>query len=1138
MSSRNIYQADKKTKPPKIYKYINRKNNYQQYDPNEILSESYSLSEIKTKFVVGEENNGYFQYLVFDNIRHYQAYAESIPENRRNFHEIIFGLLPQKLKIDIDVKSEAINSDSAELLPEEIPLLLQNVDETVKIVMKLLYKIEINDSDIITTDSSGQDGETHKYSFHKIINNYYVSNCDESAYFTNILMNFMDRKFAKYIDNQVNKKIQNFRITGCCKYGSSRYKRLINENIPFDHTIIGCVYYCKKLQDNITISNPNIGIVDICDDSDRENAGETELCDIPEEDIREILKISQNHTTGFTYRCTIGNGENKLICFDRLNPSYCDICNDTHHRDNTLMITARFKDGICYLNKKCRHSQSGKIFIGSFPVYAGTDGKKSEVSYSDHMDKIFQRYIDDDREFDSGKMFRSLPENQKNIYVEENIREFEHCDTLCVKANTGMGKTRKLVEYIGKHFRDSPGKTNRIVFISFRQTFSSNIKDKFPDFCVYSDVTGDLTQNKLIVQVESLHRIRIGPRTPDIDLLILDESESILSQFSSGLGRYFMRSWPAFQFLINNAKHVICMDANLSDRTFDTLDRMRIKKENKYGQIRNIFFHCNEYKNREKDLFYISSNKINWYAKLYDDIEAGYRVVIPTNSLSEAKTLEKNIKTRFPGISIGIYTGETANSVKKEHFNNVRDYWSEYDVLLYTPTITAGVSYEEIHYDKLYALFNDESCEVRAAIQMLHRVRDIAEHEYNICLDVRGGNMPTDINKIKQILYNNRENLFKDYDVSLLNFTYNNDGTIKYYESDYFSLWLENTKYKNMSKNSFARLMISYLKETGASIEISDYRCNNPEIIRQENNTAKTEIKHEKYAKLSQASDMDIEDIHEIQEKFIDQTSDITEEEKYNYERYKLRRHYNWDGPIDNDFAAKYSDRNVMNVFRNIKKILAKSDIYESLRDIQREEMEHYRRTMESGLQYQDADVNREYVYDKHRVCIALLRLCGWSTITDGKYICESELSGTLQQNCDKIYDTVEKYYHYYKDRNIKYPNKNMFKYNDECSDRTFLSNILPYINKFTNYMYGVKIINTKGFTDIYRLSEITIFNISPADLDKTKPSVFAPEWNPNARIENTNTNIGEFEISDETRRDETSIAETDKLLDRLFQRG
>ena len=90
---------------------------------------------------------------------------------------------------------------------------------------------------------------------------------------------------------------------------------------------------------------------------------------------------------------------------------------------------------------------------------------------------------------------------------------------------------------------------------------------------------------------------------PDpIDLLILDEVESIFEQFNSGLHKKFNVNFAIFKWMISTAKYVICMDANISDRTYNTLKNLRPNH--------SIFFHWNTFKRAANDKYYKINTKI------------------------------------------------------------------------------------------------------------------------------------------------------------------------------------------------------------------------------------------------------------------------------------------------------------------------------------------------------------------------------------------------------------------------------------------------------------------------------------------------------------------------------------------------
>lgn len=84
--------------------------------------------------------------------------------------------------------------------------------------------------------------------------------------------------------------------------------------------------------------------------------------------------------------------------------------------------------------------------------------------------------------------------------------------------------------------------------------------------------------------------------------------------------------------------------------------------------------------------------------------------------------LEKMINGINPDYNVLVYNSRTPEIVRNLHFSDPDKYMIG-DVLIYTPTITAGISIEIVHYDNMYCIFEDQSCNADQCIQMIGRVR-------------------------------------------------------------------------------------------------------------------------------------------------------------------------------------------------------------------------------------------------------------------------------------------------------------------------------------------------------------------------------------------------------------------------------
>lgn len=80
---------------------------------------------------------------------------------------------------------------------------------------------------------------------------------------------------------------------------------------------------------------------------------------------------------------------------------------------------------------------------------------------------------------------------------------------------------------------------------------------------------------------------------------------------------------------------------------------------------------------------------------------------MPITSVNKANEIYTFLKTTLVDKKIMLYS---SGSGDKKDFENVNDRFVEYDVLIYTPTLTAGVSFDISHFDVMYCWFDVYSC--------------------------------------------------------------------------------------------------------------------------------------------------------------------------------------------------------------------------------------------------------------------------------------------------------------------------------------------------------------------------------------------------------------------------------------------
>jgi len=249
------------------------------------------------------------------------------------------------------------------------------------------------------------------------------------------------------------------------------------------------------------------------------------------------------------------------------------------------------------------------------------------------------------------------------------------------------------------------------------------------------------------------------------------------------------------------------MDANITPRTCNLL-------QNIYN-INDVVYHHNTYPSISNDKYYILFSFKIFVNILCDLLDDGAKIVIPINSLKKANILYEFLKIKYTNKKIKIYSSETDDYIKQNDLSDVNSNWVKYDIIMYTPCITAGISFEvKDHFDYLFGYFTNQSCDIYTLYQMLYRVRNLKQNQIYILFDVLHTCDMTVSDKkdiMEEIIYSYRY-LYND----TFNFKikYEDNQTINTINEEdiFFKLWLDNTYIKNKSHYYILYEFIDLLK--------------------------------------------------------------------------------------------------------------------------------------------------------------------------------------------------------------------------------------------------------------------------------------------------------------------------------------
>jgi hypothetical protein len=187
--------------------------------------------------------------------------------------------------------------------------------------------------------------------------------------------------------------------------------------------------------------------------------------------------------------------------------------------------------------------------------------------------------------------------------------------------------------------------------------------------------------------------------------------------------------------LLEYSGRIISMDANLSIRTSKYVNCFRADKPAYY--IHNTFNRKQQFKHRGKTepINHLTTSKALIQAKIISSLDAGEKVVVAlTISTKSIIAIYDALREKFPNKKFKIYTSESNPEEKKADFSDFNNAMEDVDCLIFSPSLQAGVSFTLKHFDVFYGIFSAASCNIMSVRQMMHRIRNLNNGNYFICL--------------------------------------------------------------------------------------------------------------------------------------------------------------------------------------------------------------------------------------------------------------------------------------------------------------------------------------------------------------------------------------------------------------------
>lgn len=512
---------------------------------------------------------------------------------------------------------------------------------------------------------------------------------------------------------------------------------------------------------------------------------------------------------------------------------------------------------------------------------------------------------------------------------------------LCLQSEKGTGKTSNLLKTMFEEKKIITDKTT-MLFISSRRTFGAKLLGDLKQFgfVLYSDVKeSDIYNNKIICQIDSLSRVAVNR----FDWIIVDECESCARYITS---KHFVKN-PKANIIVSSmeqriaeAKQVVIMDADLSNRCMEYYENVMCIIGTERQLIINTFKAFSEYT-------MVNMRYNDWIQRIMEDASKGLKLAVPMASNNKAKDLKTMINTVYPHLEVLLIHKETKDEDKVQSLLNVNDSWREFDIVIYTPSVCMGVSFDIPNYfDSIYGYGCENSLGAQEFCQMLHRIREPANKIINIALSLyREFDELQDILSFEQV-----ENILcSDYYLTHYDLNQNiitvkmgrsepdEDGNRKrilfypYKNDPNYRLFVHNSLESIHNSLNFGASFFGYAKEKEYKIDFFEYtNCDkNAELKNQMRDISKERASGE--VEVSVQGILDAPDINK--EDFIDLLKQrdefITDEDIQKINRYKFRTCYGLlanEVELTFDLVEELNTRDKLKWYHNLTNIMTTVD--------------------------------------------------------------------------------------------------------------------------------------------------------------------------------------------------------------------
>lgn len=609
-----------------------------------------------------------------------------------------------------------------------------------------------------------------------------------------------------------------------------------------------------------------------------------------ESDVMEAAKklIEEKHKN----LTAVGIKNNMIILRDD-HSANCIQCGRTHQNENPYSIVCKNGD----VRLICRRNNDSGILVGN--VTAAPDAPKTKRRSIKRI--LLEKLVWMNRARTNIKnpgritKFRYLPEMLDVIADKRHV---------AISSTMGSGKTKALFEFI-KIMKEQ----DLIVSIVHRRSLTANMRSKYKEagFTIYDEIDGEINlikHKRVLIQYESLHRLNVNGR---ISLLIADEVNSVCMQYLSKLSTTHRKiNEYMLESVFKSSAASVLLDGNLNDYIINAV--------NCIGS-REYFVWQNDSTELLNPNVIISEKDSAFKSKLVELLQQGNKIdVAASNGPNYCETLKAFILQQIPTAKVLTIHSETED--KELYTADVEAIWTQYDCVIRSPTVGAGVDFSVPYFDYCFVDVNSSGPLADDILQSMRRSRHIKTNTYYVnfgkCAIL---NLPTTYNDVlnqaeNALAHNLTAAMLPDFDGKIT------DGRFKFRDLNNpllkFDIWCR--VYQNKQKNNVIKRIMEGLVRMGAKFQfLEDISDAENKTVSKILETISADLKAVDAQAVANAAELSEE---EFTAKIT--ASKISKQDRSAINKYVLRARYRYSDPIDLEWVKKYSDKKVLLMNKHI----------------------------------------------------------------------------------------------------------------------------------------------------------------------------------------------------------------------------